>query len=87
MQVLDIKKLSSGNANQAAERFRYRHTLQRSSSISQLLVIRLVVSDSQHYQQAMVATQLNSKILSEEVQKLGLIKLTEVICNVVQNRR
>ena len=52
-----------------------------------LLVIRLVVSDSQHYQQAMVATQLNEKILSEEVQKLGLIKLTEVICNVVQNRR
>jgi len=69
VQVLDIKKLSSGNSNQAAERF------------------RLVVSDSQHYQQAMVATQLNAKILSEEVQKLGLIKLTEVICNVVQNRR
>jgi len=67
VQVLDIKKLSSGN--NSAERF------------------RLVVSDSVHYQQAMVATQLNSMILSEEVQKSGLIKLTEVICNVVQNRR
>jgi len=58
-----------------------------SSNSSQAERYRLVVSDSAHYQQSMVATQLNSMIINEEVKKNGLIKLTEVICNVVQNRR
>jgi hypothetical protein len=52
-----------------------------------LSTIRSVISDGQHYQQAMIAIQLNAKILSGEVQKLGLIKLTEIICQVVQNQR
>ena len=47
---------------------------------------KLVVSDGQHYQQAVVVTELNARILSGEVQTLGLIKLTEVFCKVVQNR-
>ena len=48
---------------------------------------RLVVSDSQHYQQAVVVTELNAMVSSGEVQKLGLIRLTEFICKGVQNRR
>ena len=37
--------------------------------------------------QAVVGTELNARILSEEVQTLGLIKLAEVFYKVVQNRR
>jgi replication factor A1 len=48
---------------------------------------RLVVSDSLHYQQSMVATQLNSMIVNDEIKKFSIIKLNEIICNVVQNRR
>ena len=48
---------------------------------------RLVVSDGQHYQQAVVVTQLNAMVLSGEVQTLGLIRLTEFNCKGVENRR
>jgi hypothetical protein len=48
---------------------------------------RLVVSDGQHYQQAVVVTELNARIKSGEIQTLGLIKLTEIFCKVVMGRR
>ena len=48
---------------------------------------RLVVSDGRHYQQAVVVTELNARIESGEVETLGLIKLTEVSCQVVAGRR
>ena len=48
---------------------------------------RLVVSDGQHYQQAVVVTELNARIKSGEIQTLGLIKLTEIFCKVVMGWR
>merc|ERR1711871_125931 len=48
---------------------------------------RLVLSDGVHYQQAMLATQLNDTIDMENLKPNTLVKLDEVICNVVQDRR
>jgi len=48
---------------------------------------RLVVSDGIHYQQAMLATQLNDMVANDQVKQHCLVKLSEVICNVVQDRR
>jgi replication factor A1 len=47
----------------------------------------LVVSDGHHYQQVVVVSELHARIESWEVETLGLIKLTEVSCQVVAGRR
>jgi hypothetical protein len=46
-----------------------------------------IVSDGVNYMQGMMATQLNHHIESGQVQSLSVIKLTEFVCNVVQNRK
>ena len=46
-----------------------------------------MLSDGVHYQQAMLATQLNDTIDMENLKPNTLVKLDEVICNVVQDRR
>ena len=48
---------------------------------------RLVLSDGEHYQQAMLATQLNDTIDMDNFKPNTLVRLDEVICNVVQDRR
>ena len=63
--------------------------IRRLSTRNSMAVVRfrLVVSDGRHYQQAVVVTELNARIESGEVETLGLIKLTEVSCQVVAGRR
>ena len=63
--------------------------IRRLSTGNSMAVVRfrLVVSDGRHYQQAVVVTELNARIESGEVETLGLIKLTEVSCQVVAGRR
>lgn len=48
---------------------------------------RLVLSDGSHYQQGMLATQKNELIYSGRLQQGAIIRLTQFICNVVQNRK
>jgi len=48
---------------------------------------RLVISDGQHFMQAMLATQLNNMVEQNEIAKLSVVRLREFICNVVQNRK
>lgn len=48
---------------------------------------RLVVSDGLHFQQAMVATQLNNLIQSQTITNRCIVRLDEYICNTVQGRR
>eukprot|EP00249_Psilotum_nudum_P017754 c26474_g2_i1 orf=422-2932(+) len=48
---------------------------------------RLVLSDGNYVQQAMLATQLNELVKSGQVQKGTIVQLMEYICNTVQQRR
>jgi len=48
---------------------------------------RLVVSDSEKSQDAMLATQLNQRVVSGEVQVNNLVRLQDYICNQVANKR
>lgn len=47
---------------------------------------RLSISDGTHFQQAMIATQLNSYITDNRIKVNSLIRLVEVICNAVQDK-
>ena len=48
---------------------------------------RLIISDGTHYQQAMLATQLNELVTSNQIVSYGLISLVDFICNEVQNKK
>ncbi|MCO5569496.1 hypothetical protein L7F22_023209 [Adiantum nelumboides] len=47
---------------------------------------RLVLSDGNYVQQAMLNTQLNEFVKSGQVQKGSIVKLVEYICDTVQSR-
>ncbi|TPX37051.1 hypothetical protein SmJEL517_g00865 [Synchytrium microbalum] len=47
---------------------------------------RLIISDGQHYMQAMLATQLNSLMDDGQVGKNALIRLKRYLCNPVPNK-
>ena len=47
----------------------------------------MVVSDGSHMQQAMLATQLNDLVKQNLITRHCFIKLTDFICNEVQNRK
>ena len=46
----------------------------------------MILSDGIHYQQAMLTTRLNEKILSGELKKGCIVELSEYVCNEVQDR-
>ncbi|KNC54564.1 replication protein A DNA-binding subunit [Thecamonas trahens ATCC 50062] len=48
---------------------------------------RLVISDGKHYQQAILATQLNQLVHTEMLKNNSLVRLTESLCNTVHGRR
>jgi replication factor A1 len=48
---------------------------------------RLVISDGEHYMQAMLATQLNDLVEGNQLAAHCVIKLSEFICNQVQARK
>lgn len=48
---------------------------------------RLAISDGTHFQQAMIATQLNNIITDNQLQVNCLVRLLEIICNTVQDKR
>lgn len=48
---------------------------------------RLVISDGQHYQQSMLATQLNHMVTDGPIKEYCVIQLTEFICSEVANRK
>lgn len=48
---------------------------------------RVVLSDGLYYQQGMLATQKNELVHSGRLQKGSIVKLSQFICNDVQNRK
>ena len=48
---------------------------------------RLVISDGVHYQQAMLATQLNEMVSEGKVETRCVVQLKEYLCNTVQNKK
>ncbi|KAK1326633.1 hypothetical protein QJS10_CPA01g03022 [Acorus calamus] len=48
---------------------------------------RMMLSDGVHTQQAMLATQMNPAVKSGKLQKGSIVRLTEFICNLIQNRK
>lgn len=48
---------------------------------------RLAISDGVHYQQAMLATQLNALITDNQIQLNSLVRLNDFICNNLQSKR
>lgn len=48
---------------------------------------RLVISDGIHFQQAMLATQLNELVNDGKLQPKCIVRLNEYICNTVHGRR
>eukprot|EP00177_Eucheuma_denticulatum_P005508 GFKZ01010015.1.p1 GENE.GFKZ01010015.1~~GFKZ01010015.1.p1 ORF type:complete len:662 (+),score=94.54 GFKZ01010015.1:285-2270(+) len=48
---------------------------------------RLAISDGEHFQQAMLATQLNALINQGQIKVFSLVRLNDFICNKLQNKR
>ncbi|XXG75497.1 hypothetical protein AAC387_Pa08g0052 [Persea americana] len=48
---------------------------------------RMLLSDGTNMQQAMLATQMNHVVKSGKLQKGSIVRLTEFICNLIQNRK
>ena len=48
---------------------------------------RIVISDGVHYQQAMLATQQNSKVLDGSLVSNCIVSLKQYICNTVQGKK
>lgn len=71
LQIIDIKELSPQTQATANNAKRFR----------------LVLSDGVHYQQAMLATQLNEMVECGKLTKDCIVQLTEYICNTVTGRR
>lgn len=48
---------------------------------------RLIISDGVHFQQAMLATQMNTLVAEERLQNLGIIRMEEFVTNVIAKKR
>ena len=48
---------------------------------------RIIISDGVNFVQSMLATQLNGLVDSETISKNTIAKLTNMSCNVIQNKR
>jgi replication factor A1 len=48
---------------------------------------RVIVSDGEHFLQAMLATQLNKLVEDEEIGKNTIIVIDKFTCNFVQDKR
>lgn len=57
---------------------------QQNSTVERYCV---VLSDGSFYQQGMLATQKNDLVHSGKLQKGSVLRLTQFLCNVVQNHK
>ena len=48
---------------------------------------RLQMSDGSHYQPCMLATQMNEKIQSGEMDKYSVVQVSRYLCNTIHQRR
>lgn len=60
---------------------------QVSTPQSQTERYRMVLSDGDHYSQAMLATQMNEAVREGKLTKGSVVQLNEFICNTIQGRR
>ncbi|KAJ6525476.1 hypothetical protein DFH09DRAFT_1188504 [Mycena vulgaris] len=77
-----------------ASLFDATHTLQllsirlvNSNGTSAVDRYRIIVSDGEHFIQAMLATQLNHLVKDEEISKNTIVNITKMTCNFVQDKR
>ncbi|KAJ7047221.1 hypothetical protein C8F04DRAFT_1387682 [Mycena alexandri] len=70
------------------------HTLQllsvrlvNSNATSTVDRYRIIVSDGEHFIQAMLATQLNHLVKDEQIKKNTIVNITKMTCNFVQDKR
>ena len=91
LQVWDVKRIRKSDAN-GCERYRYAalawHThAPRVTAKNGVPLGRIVISDGAHYQQAMLATQQNSKVQDGTLVQNCCVALKSYICNVVQGKK
>jgi replication factor A1 len=48
---------------------------------------RIIMSDGEHYLQAMLATQLNTLVYEGAIQKNAIVVVEKLTCNYVQEKR
>lgn len=48
---------------------------------------RVMLSDGQHYVTAMLSSQLNPLVLDGKLEKFTVVKLTEYLCQTINNRK
>ncbi|KAJ7286262.1 hypothetical protein C8J57DRAFT_660775 [Mycena rebaudengoi] len=82
------------NAEPNAALFEATHTLQllsikqiNSNSTTSIDRHRIIISDGQHFIQAMLATQLNHLVQENAIRKNSIINVTKMTCNFVQDKR
>ncbi|KAJ7481204.1 hypothetical protein B0H11DRAFT_2024671 [Mycena galericulata] len=70
------------------------HTLQllslkhvNSNATSTVDRYRIIISDGEHFIQAMLATQLNNLVQENEIRKNTIVNITKMTCNFVQDKR
>jgi replication factor A1 len=90
LQVIDIKKIQS-NAG-AQDRCERASTPRRPAAAAHAPSrvarrYRLILSDGEHYQQGMLATQQNHFLESGKLRQYTIIRLNDYVCNVVAERR
>ena len=92
LQVWDVKRIGNPSAANGSERYRYAalawHThAPRVTAKNGVPLGRIVISDGAHYQQAMLATQQNSKVQDGTLVQNCCVALKSYICNVVQGKK
>ncbi|KAJ6490618.1 replication factor-A C terminal domain-containing protein [Mycena vitilis] len=77
-----------------ASLFDATHTLQLlsvrlvgSNTTSTVDRYRIIVSDGEHFIQAMLATQLNHLVKDDQIKKNTIVNVTKMTCNFVQDKR
>ena len=71
LQIIDVKQIGT-NGQQQQQPAPGGGTTER---------FRLIVSDGEHYQQAMLATQLNGLVTSGQVRKFSVVQVDECVAH------
>ena len=72
LQIADLRALQSKDGNSTDESNKR---------------FRVMLSDGQHYVTAMLSSQLNPLVLDGKLEKFTVVKLTEYLCQTINNRK
>jgi replication factor A1 len=71
LQILELRRVQSPQSTAGPSPERYR----------------VICSDGQHYLLGMLATQLNARVASKELDAFTIIRVDDYLCQPVQGRR